>query len=84
MKDGGVKMEEYDFDAALYSRLKDLRARIAKREGVPTYVVFSNKTLEFFTRLRPRTHAAGCRIKGVGEMKAEKYLDDFIEEINRA
>ncbi|MGB1260667.1 MAG: helicase-related protein, partial [Akkermansiaceae bacterium] len=80
-KDGDVAMEEFGFNGQLYDRLKDLRASIARQEGVPPYLVFSNKTLECFTRLRPSSVAAGQRIKGVGEVKAAKYLHAFIEEI---
>ena len=83
VKSEDVDIQEFGFDAALYARLRDLRNKLAKQEGVAAYQVFSNKTLEYFTRLRPKNHDAGCRIKGVGEMKAEKYLSYFIEEINR-
>ncbi|MDG0993999.1 MAG: ATP-dependent DNA helicase [Akkermansiaceae bacterium] len=83
IKDESIEMEEYDFDAALYDRLKDLREKLAKKGGVPSYHIFPNKTLEHFTRLRPKTHDAGCRIKGVGTMKADRYLNYFIDEINR-
>lgn len=78
-----IGMEEFDFDAQLYSRLKDVRGRLAKEEGVPQYLIFPNKTLEHFTRLRPRSMEAGMRIKGVGEVKAGKYLQAFIDEIVR-
>ena len=67
------------FDPRPYSRLKDLRNRLAKAQGVPLYGVFSNKTLEAFTRLRPTTVEAGMRIKGVGAVKAERYLEPFLE-----
>ena len=80
----GAQIEEFDFDAGLYDRLRDLRNKLAKQQGVPSYQVFPNKTLEYFTRLRPKTLDAGRRIKGVGELKAEKYLEYFIDEINQA
>ena len=76
-----VEIEEIGFDPKLYSELKDLRAKIAKQQGVPAYVVFSNKTLEYFTRLRPTSIDSGIRIKGVGEAKADQYLSYFIEVI---
>ena len=77
----GVKIDEYDFDASLYSRLKDVRSKLAEAAGVPHYHVFPNKTLEFFTRLRPKTMEEGARVKGVGEVKAKKFLQAFIDEI---
>lgn len=67
------------FDPALYTRLKDLRNRLAQECRLPAYGVFSNKTLEAFTRLRPTTREAGLRIKGVGPAKAERFLDAFLE-----
>ena len=76
-----VEVEEVGFDPKLYAALKDLRAKIAKHQSVPPYVVFSNKTLEYFTRLRPKSIEAGMRIKGVGEAKAAQYLEHFIEVI---
>jgi ATP-dependent DNA helicase RecQ len=76
-----VEIEEMGFDPKLYAALKDLRAKIAKHQSVPPYVVFSNKTLEYFTRLRPTNVEAGMRIKGVGEAKAAQYLEQFIEVI---
>ncbi len=84
VRDAGIEMEEFNFDAQLYSRLKDVRSRLAKQDGVPPYLVFPNKTLEYFTRLRPKSMEAGMRIKGVGEVKAGKYLQAFLDEIARA
>jgi len=80
-QDGPVAMEEFGFDSHLYSRMRDLRDRLAKAERVPPYQIFPNKTLEYFTRLRPQTMSAGMRIKGVGVVKAGKYLQTFIDEI---
>ena len=71
-----------DFDEVLYERLKDLRSKLAAEGGnIPAYVVFSNKTLEFLTRLKPRSVEAGLRIQGIGPKKAETYLPAFIEAI---
>lgn len=82
VKDSDMVIEEFGFDGRLYDMLKDLRQKIAQSEGVPAYQIFPNKTLEYFTRLRPSSRQAGMRIKGVGEVKAEKYLQAFIDEIN--
>lgn len=81
VKDDHLVMEEFGFDAELYSRLRDLRDRMAKSEKVPAYQIFPNKTLEYFTRLRPASMTIGLRIKGVGPVKAQKYLQAFIDEI---
>lgn len=81
-KGEGIELEEFGFEPQLYSRLQDLRERMAKSEHVPAYKIFPNKTLEQFTRLRPTSMEMGLRIKGVGPMKAKKYLQAFIDEIH--
>ncbi len=80
-KDGAVELDDMGFDTNLYQKLKDVRDSIAKRDNVPGYVVFANKTLEHFTRLRPGNEEHAMRIKGVGQVKAEKYLDMFLRVI---
>jgi len=72
------------FDPILYTRLKDLRMRLAKEHSLPPYGVFSNKTLEAFARLRPKTVEAGMRIKGVGAVKAERFLKPFLEVLRES
>ncbi len=73
-----VVMEDIGFDARLYEKLKDVRTRLAKAERVPAYVIFSNQTLEHLTRLRPTSVEAALNVKGIGEAKAEKYIDPFL------
>ncbi len=74
-------LAEMGFDQRLFDQLKAKRNEIARNEGVPAFVVFSNATLEFFTRLRPSTVEAALRIRGVGENKAAKYAAPFLEII---
>ncbi|HWB06018.1 MAG TPA: RecQ family ATP-dependent DNA helicase [Verrucomicrobiales bacterium] len=78
-----VELTEVGFDEALYKKLRELRSTLADRDSVPSYVVFSNQTLEFLTRLRPTTAAAALRIRGIGERKAERYLEPFLEVIRK-
>lgn len=72
---------ELGFDDALFDKLKKHRTAIAQSEGVPPYVIFSNQTLEFLTRLKPRTIEAGLKVRGIGEKKAREYLPGFIQVI---
>lgn len=72
-------------DAALFERLKTIRRDLAREQGnVPAYVIFSNETLLAFARLKPRSVEAGRKIRGVGELKAARYLPAFIEAIDSA
>lgn len=76
---GEVRLAEVGFDEGLYRKLRECRTAMAAREGVPAYVIFNNQTLEFLTRLRPQTMAEGLRVRGIGEGKAKRYLEPFLE-----
>jgi ATP-dependent DNA helicase RecQ len=68
-------------DGALFQRLRTLRGRIARIQGVPAYVVFSDKTLRELAVTRPRTMAQLRSINGVGTAKAERYGKQLLAEI---
>lgn len=74
---------ELGFDDALFEKLKRHRSTLAESEGVPPYIIFSNQTLEFMTRLKPKSIEAGLKVRGVGEKKAKEYLPDFIQIIKK-
>lgn len=79
-----IALDELAFDEKLYEKLKEKRAEIAEEDGgKPAFVIFSNQVLEAFTRLRPKTREEAMRISGVGEVKAERYLEPILEEIRR-
>ncbi|MBN8417439.1 MAG: RecQ family ATP-dependent DNA helicase [Verrucomicrobia bacterium] len=78
-----LAVRELGFDDVLFEKLKRHRSTLAESEGVPPYVIFNNQTLEFMTRLKPKTIEAGLKIRGVGEKKAKEYLPDFIQIIKK-
>ncbi|MBQ5755224.1 MAG: HRDC domain-containing protein, partial [Oscillospiraceae bacterium] len=65
----------------LYSRLKALRARLAREQGVPAFVICTDKTLLELAARAPSTSAALQSVSGVGERKAAAYGPAFLEEI---
>ncbi len=67
--------------AALFQRLRGLRARLARRQGVPAYVVFTDKTLRELALVRPGSMAELMAVGGVGAAKAERFGAAFLEEI---
>jgi ATP-dependent DNA helicase RecQ len=83
LPEASLGTSELGFDDALFEKLKHHRSVLAQSEGVPAYLIFSNQTLEFLTRLKPRTLADGMKIRGVGEKKAGTYLPDFIRIIQK-
>ena len=66
---------------ALFERLRELRRDLARAQSVPPYVIFSDRTLIAMARIRPTTRAALLRVHGVGDVKAERYGDAFLETI---
>lgn len=67
--------------ADLFQRLRALRAQLARRQGVPAYVVFTDKTLRELAQTRPDSLAALRAVSGVGTAKAERYGTQFLAEI---
>lgn len=70
-------------DEALMEMLRDLRKKVAKKLGVPPFVVFQEPSLEDMALKYPISQAELINIHGVGEGKAKKYGADFIALINR-
>ena len=70
---------EMGFDQELFNKLTIIRANLAREHGVPAYAIFQTSTLEFFTRLKPKSVEAGMRIRGVGPSNGAKYLNHFVK-----
>jgi len=68
-------------EAPMWGALRDLRARLAKEQGVPAYVIFHDATLLAMLRERPQTLRALGAISGVGERKLERYGEAFLAEL---
>lgn len=65
----------------LFERLRQLRTTIAKEEGMPPYIIFSDKTLIDMCVKMPADRRGMLAVSGVGENKFGKYGQRFIDEI---
>jgi len=65
-------------DMEKFNHLREIRRELAKSEGVPPYIIFSDKSLKEMAAYLPKTKAEFMAINGVGEMKLEKYGEIFI------
>ncbi len=70
-------------DEALMVMLRDLRKKVAKKLGVPPFVVFQDPSLEDMALKYPITIDELGNVHGVGEGKAKKYGKEFVELIAR-
>ncbi len=65
----------------LFELLRTLRLTVAREEGMPPYIIFSDKALIDMCAKMPKNRAEMLRVSGVGEAKYEKYGERFIDEI---
>lgn len=65
----------------LFQDLKKLRLEIARANGLPPYVVFTDKTLEEMAEQKPLTDEDLRQVSGVGERKLQLYGNQFLELI---
>ena len=76
-------LQDHGHDPQLYSMLRDIREKLAKRDDVPSYVVFGNKTLEALARYQPVNNTEALLIPGIGETKVQRYAKPFLETIQQ-
>jgi ATP-dependent DNA helicase RecQ len=68
-------------DETLMVILRDLRKKVAKKLGVPPFVVFQDPSLEDMSLKYPISIDEMSNIHGVGEGKAKKYGKEFVDVI---
>ena len=67
----------------LFERLRGVRLRLARERNVPPYVIFHDTTLRELARVKPASVAELGGIYGIGESKAARFGQEFVDEINR-
>jgi ATP-dependent DNA helicase RecQ len=65
-------------DPALFARLRELRAELARRDGVPAYCILHDRTIVEIVRSRPSTEDDLLAVPGIGPAKLEKYGADLL------
>ncbi|WP_425281935.1 DNA helicase RecQ [Streptomyces albofaciens] len=63
----------------VFEELRAWRARTAKEQGVPAYVIFHDATLREIATARPASLAALGAVSGVGENKLAKYGEQILD-----
>lgn len=65
----------------LFEQLRKVRMDMAREAHVPPYLIFADKTLLEMCQYQPTDKEEMLLVNGVGEMKYEKYGEQFIEII---
>ena len=68
-------------DEQLWNALKQLRYQLAEKEKTPAYIIFTDAALEDMVELKPTTMEEFTQVRGVGQIKLEKYGRTFISLI---
>jgi ATP-dependent DNA helicase RecQ len=77
-------LHEVDGAAAVFAALRDHRLAVSRAEGVPPFVVASDRTLREIAAAQPRTVEELMRVYGIGAAKAARYGRGFLDVVARA
>jgi ATP-dependent DNA helicase RecQ len=81
---GADPVHESDGEAAVFAALRGHRLALSRAQGVPPFVVASDRTLREIAAAQPRTVAELMRVHGIGEAKAARYGRGFLDVVARA
>jgi ATP-dependent DNA helicase RecQ len=73
--------EVFIFDVTLFEKLRALRKKIADEMRVPSFVVFSDVSLQEMAHYLPCNSKSFRNISGVGEKKLNSFGDAFLKVI---
>ena len=65
----------------LFEALRALRKQLADQDGLPAYIVLSDKVLHLLSISRPTTIEEFGMVNGIGEYKKKKYGKEFVNLI---
>ena len=71
-------LQEGDHDRELFARLQQLRREKAEAEGLPPFVLFSDRSLREMCCNYPENEEEFLAISGVGEAKLSQYGTSFL------
>ena len=60
-------------DFSLFSKLREVRKKLAEENGLPVYAVCTNEQLAEIAKRKPKNLTECMKIDGIGQGKAEKY-----------
>ncbi len=72
----------HHFDEECFASIRALRLELAKEEGVPPFMIFSDSALKEMAQVLPDSQSQFLQISGVGPVKLKKYGRLFIDKIS--
>ncbi|MGK7223842.1 DNA helicase RecQ [Kocuria flava] len=80
-RSGAARPELDEPQQELFQQLRAWRSAVAKEQGVPAYVVFTDATLAAIARARPGSLGELSGLSGVGAAKLERYGEAVLEAV---
>jgi len=74
-----AKIDTSDYNVDIFEKLRELRLEISQKDGIPPYIVFSDKTLKELSVKQPTSKEEMLEVHGIGEVKFERYGEQFLE-----
>lgn len=71
-------------DDPFFQTLRAWRARLAREQNLPAYVILHDKTLHEIAALRPTSLEALAEISGIGEAKVQRYGAQILATLKEA
>ena len=68
-------------ESEIFQALRNLRRQIAQEQGLPPYIIFPDTTLQEMATYLPQNREEMLKITGVGQIKYERYGEQFLEII---
>lgn len=76
--DESWKQELNESNMGLFELLRQWRSQRCKKEGVPPYILLTNRQLVDIVKSRPQSAAELAKIEGIGKGKLEKYAEEIL------
>jgi ATP-dependent DNA helicase RecQ len=83
-RSGGEPLAVGPHDQGLFEALRAWRLEESRRQHVPPYVIFHDRTLAEIAASRPGTRDALAAVSGVGEGKLERYGEAVLKVLGEA
>jgi len=82
-KEKKIKAKKLTKQDAFFEELRKLRASMAKKEGVPAYIIFHDATLQQIAAELPTSENDLLTIQGINQIKIDRYAAPFLALIEK-
>ena len=82
-RDSSWRAQVLDADLPLFNALREWRAERAKRDGIPPYIICTNKQLAAMVNARPGSLTRLGAIDGIGKAKLKNYGQELLALLAR-